>query len=356
MNPNDFDDDFLSDRWTGRPSAWSRPSRRSARSRRGRGGDGFGPDPLRTRLGVAVFTFVLLVPVAISLRDDQSVIGSTGAPGAVALFEPAGALPALPLPDPTTAPEEPTAFAAVPSALPATPVPAPPVPAPPAPAAETLPVAAEVQTPAERVCAQRFTVRPGDYWIGLADGAQVALRDLLAANGATVSSPLYPGDEICLPAGARTPPSTTTTTAAPPTTRPPAPATTSPPAPTPRATPAPATTAAPRPPTTSAPAPTSPSRNYSRDEVIQIIRDVWPDELEEQAIRIVQRESNFRPTAKNFCCYGLFQIYYQVHRGWLSGIGVTSGDQLFDPVVNARAAYTLYQRSGGWGPWSQTAG
>ena len=39
-------------------------------------------------------------------------------------------------------------------------------------------------------------------------------------------------------------------------------------------------------------------------------------------------------------------------KGWLAGIGVTSGDQLFDPRVNATAAYTLYQRAGGWGPWS----
>jgi hypothetical protein len=78
---------------------------------------------------------------------------------------------------------------------------------------------------------------------------------------------------------------------------------------------------------------------------------VWPDELEERALQIVDRESNFVPTAKNYCCYGLFQIYYEVHRSWLADIGITSATQLFDPATNARAAYVLYQRAGGFGPW-----
>ena len=50
----------------------------------------------------------------------------------------------------------------------------------------------------------------------------------------------------------------------------------------------------------------------------QIIRDVWPDDLEEEAIRIATRESNLIPTVKNYCCYGLFQIYYNAHRTWLA--------------------------------------
>ena len=61
------------------------------------------------------------------------------------------------------------------------------------------------------------------------------------------------------------------------------------------------------------------------------------------------------PTAKNFCCYGLFQIYWNVHKSWLADIGITSDQQLYDPATNARAAYALYQRAGGWGPWAQTA-
>jgi LysM repeat protein len=297
---------------------------------------------MKARLGVAFFGFVLLVPVAFSLRDDRATVAPSDAPGGVAIIVPAGGVT---LPPPVTA-----ASTAAPSAtaasLPVTsPSTAPPVTAAPA---------AQAAVAAERLCAQRFTVRPGDYWIGLAEGAQVTLRQLLDVNGATTNTPLYPGRDICLPEGARTPPATTTTvatTAAPPTTaRPASPPTTARPA-------SPPTTARPSAPaTTAAPPATPPARSYSRDELIQIVRDVWPDELEEQAIRIAQRESNFRPTAKNFCCYGLFQVYYQVHRGWLAGIGVTSGEQLLDPVVNARAAYTLYQRAGGWGPWRQTGG
>ncbi len=86
-------------------------------------------------------------------------------------------------------------------------------------------------------------------------------------------------------------------------------------------------------------------------EVEAIIRSVWPDELEDRAIEIARRESNLVPTAKNSCCYGLFQVYWSVHRSWLSGLGITSADQLYDPATNARAALTLYQRAGGWGPW-----
>ena len=86
----------------------------------------------------------------------------------------------------------------------------------------------------------------------------------------------------------------------------------------------------------------------------QIIRDVWPDELEDEAIRIATRESNLIPTVKNYCCYGLFQIYYNAHRTWLASIGITSAAQLFDPRVNATAALALYNNSG-WAPWATSA-
>jgi hypothetical protein len=185
----------------------------------------------------------------------------------------------------------------------------------------------------ERICAIDYGVLAGDYWIRLADAADVPLAELLEANGATSSTPIYPGTSICLPAGATTP----------------APPTITPAAITPAATPvnttAPATTAG-------TPAGATPSStNSTPDEVKQIIRDVWPDELEERAIEIAYRESRFVPTAKNFCCYGLFQMYWTVHQSWLNDIGITDDQQLYDPATNARAAYELYQRAGGWGPW-----
>ena len=88
------------------------------------------------------------------------------------------------------------------------------------------------------------------------------------------------------------------------------------------------------------------------DRAQAVIREVWPDDLEEQALRVAQRESNFVVTARNYCCYGLFQIYWSVHRGWLDELGITSSEQLYDARLNATAALHLYMRSGGWGPWT----
>ena len=90
-------------------------------------------------------------------------------------------------------------------------------------------------------------------------------------------------------------------------------------------------------------------------EIEQIIRDVWPDDLEEQALSIAWRESGYNPRAQNYCCSGLFQIYYDVHASWLAELGINSAEDLYDPHTNATAAYALYQRSGGWSPWRMTA-
>ena len=91
---------------------------------------------------------------------------------------------------------------------------------------------------------------------------------------------------------------------------------------------------------------------YSREQVEQIIRNVWPDDLEDEALRIATRESNLDPTVRNSCCYGLFQIYFTVNRSSLVSWGVTAPAALYDPQVNAFAAYAMYLRAGGWGPWA----
>ena len=129
------------------------------------------------------------------------------------------------------------------------------------------------------------------------------------------------------------------------------------PAPTtaaPKPKPAP-TTAAPKPaptPPAAAPAPPPPpAKAYSAAEVEAIIREVWPDELEEQALAIAKRESKLIPTSRNYCCYGVFAIYYEAGKKFLNSIGVTSADQLFDPWVNVRAAFALYGIAG-WKPWA----
>jgi hypothetical protein len=150
------------------------------------------------------------------------------------------------------------------------------------------------------------------------------MGELLATNSASTDSMLYPDDEICLPPGATvvipttvpTRPSSGTTQQAPPTTT--------------------TTIVLPPEPTTS--------------EAEAIIRDVWPDDLEDRALQIAHRESRYHANASNWCCVGLFQIHWNAHKGWLSEIGVTSKSQLFDARTNAQAAYALFQRNG-WTPW-----
>jgi soluble lytic murein transglycosylase-like protein len=95
-----------------------------------------------------------------------------------------------------------------------------------------------------------------------------------------------------------------------------------------------------------------PKNDFTKAEVIQFIRDAWPDQLEERALAIAQRESRFNPSALSGskCCYGLFQIYYRWHTSWLPNVGITNPSQMFDPRLTAAAAYRLYQRNG-WSPW-----
>ncbi len=188
-------------------------------------------------------------------------------------------------------------------------------------------------------CGSEYELAAGDYWIRIADAAGVSLGELLAVNDSTVDTVLVPGRSICLPVGAATPaPPITVATTSPATTSP-----TSTVAPS-RAT---ATTVAPAPTTTVLARPAA----VSASQAEAIIRDAWPDDLEERALAIAWRESNYQSNVNNWCCYGLFQIHWEAHRSWLATIGVTSAAQLYDPLVNAGAAYTLYQRAGGFGPW-----
>jgi LysM repeat protein len=211
--------------------------------------------------------------------------------------------------------------------------------------ASTEPTATTPPATTSPPCGDRYELAAGDYWIRIADAAGVPLAQLLDVNDATVDTVLVPGRSICLPVGASTP-----APPAPPTTTPRATTTTTAPSRTPTTTSPPRTPTAP--PTTS-PATTVPSRPAAvpESQAVQIIRDVWPDELEERAIEIAWRESNHRSNVNNWCCYGLFQIHWQAHRSWLGSVGITSISGLYDPVLNTRAAYALYQRAGGFGPW-----
>lgn len=91
--------------------------------------------------------------------------------------------------------------------------------------------------------------------------------------------------------------------------------------------------------------------NLPRDASVEdVIRFVWPDALEDRAVQIAYRESRLVPSARNACCFGLFQINWSAHRGWLAEIGVENTAQLLDAGTNARAALALFERDG-WQPW-----
>jgi len=321
-----------------------------------------GVDPLLAKFGGVAVVLTLLIPLAIGLRsggDEQLIEAAAEVSAETGVEESAPADPAVPTSvavATTVDSQASTNSATAPDA--ATPSSEAEVVATTVPptvtrsvsgldgdsessgsSTENIAAPAEAEAPAvraESVCPIKYEVVVGDFWIRIADGAGVSTNNLLALNGANSGTALYPGSSICLPAGSKIP-------SPPPA---PSPATTSP------ATTAAPTTAAPTtsPPTTAAPAPPPPPT--APDDIEAIIRYVWPDELEEKALQVAWRESRYVPTAKNFCCYGLFQMYWEVHSDWLGDMGITSANQLFDPATNARAAYALYQRAGGWGPWA----
>jgi hypothetical protein len=284
------DDDFLAARWTGRGHG----PRRSSLS-------------WRARIGVAVLAFVVLIPVSLALRGDTDLTSAPSTRGATVMMRPLVAATSTS----TAAPP--------PSAAPSTTV----APTTVAPTTTTQP------------CPQRFEVRRGDSWYGLAEATGVSVRRLLTLNAATLDSMLFPGRSLCFPSEARRPPAPTTTTKAPPTmTR----------APSRNVT----TTPTGPPPTTVAIPPRA-----STDEVLRLIRQEWPVELHDEAIRIAQRESRLLSDVRNSCCWGLFQIHFRVHQTWLATQGVTQAVHLLDAHTNVKVARALYLRSGGWGPWGR---
>ena len=151
-------------------------------------------------------------------------------------------------------------------------------------------------------CAAKYTVKSGDSWWRIAEKNNTNLSKVLTLNKAKKTTKLFVGSTVCVPAPAQV---------------------------------------------------ATPAQKFTRAEVIQIIRDAWPDELEERALAIAQRESKLQPqvVSRSGCCYGLFQIYYRWHKDWLPNVGVNSAQDLLNPRLNAIAAFRMYQRNNGWGPW-----
>ncbi|MET0909906.1 MAG: LysM peptidoglycan-binding domain-containing protein, partial [Ilumatobacteraceae bacterium] len=290
-------------------------------------------DPLVLRVSLLALGVILLIPVALILRsgDGGRSVETAGLPGAAAIVEagapstndPAGlsndgvattrfvaSLSAAAIETTSTLPgpvdvDVAAAGPTVPSTAPITEPPAAASTAVPTTAGTTAAPRTTVPAPS---CDRTYDVAAGDYWLSIAHAHDVTLGALLAQNSATADSALFPGQSICLPANATTP--TTARAPAPPTTKQ-APAPTAPPTTT-------------KPTTTTAAAVAPPANHYSRDEVVAIIRIVWPDELEDKAIAIATRESNLVPTVRNSCCFGLFQIYWNVHKSWLRQMGIAS--------------------------------
>ena len=261
--------------------------------------------PLARRLGLVAVAVALCIPVARALGDNSPSPVPSGA-GAVAVLEPGRE------PEPTTT------VATLPVVVEVTEPDATLEPAPQVVEAKVV-VQPEAKTPQ---CGAKFSVQLGDSWSLLADYAGVGTRELLQVNKANARTVIVPGDELCVPSGARM--------------RRPAPVATTQPA---------RRVSSPKPVVVVA------AKRFTVAQSTQIIRDVFPDALEKRALEIVQRESHTNAAAYNFCCYGLFQIHFQAHKSWLATIGVTSPSQLLDAGANARAALTLYKRSNSWAAW-----
>jgi hypothetical protein len=149
--------------------------------------------------------------------------------------------------------------------------------------------------PASAACTKNYTVKQGDSWWRIAEKNDTTLKRILKLNSAKQSTRILAGDLVCVPVVK--------------------------------------------------PIATPPPNTFTRAEVVQFIRDAWPDELEERALAIAQRESKLQPSALSGskCCYGLFQIYYRWHTAWLPQVGVTSSAQMFDPRTWLSAKLLLEQ-------------
>ena len=175
-------------------------------------------------------------------------------------------------------------------------------------------------------CSSFHVAKANDSWTRIAARFDISLRKVLSLNRSRTSTKIMIGDQICIsdvPATTTTSTTTSTTTIA-----------------------------------TSSVSPSTivvPKTTTKRNEVIAIIREIWPDEYEENALFVAQRESNLIPTViggTNNCCIGLFQMYFSVHKAWLNDLGITESSQLLDARLNTLAAFTLFKRNGkSWKPW-----
>jgi hypothetical protein len=360
---DDFGPEDDRDFW--RSDAWLEPARPPHRR-------GARVDHRLTRVGAVVALVVVLVPVALAVADRSG--GESGDSATVATREAVESVNDGP---PNTGVPITAAATLDPSVLEAEAADGDDGDAASAPGEKGRPNAVgdevdevdDADEVAQAECAGTYTVVVGDTWWRFGDTSGAGYQDWLEANDAQEDTQLNEGDELCIPAGASAPvpPAPDTTVTPEPTAAPvavvqePAAAAVTEPAsaPAPPVTEAPTTTSPPPPPLSPqepapAPAPSAPASPTTPGGVEALIREVWPDDLEERALTIARRESGLRPDAYNgWCCYGVFQIYFNANRSFLGRYGVTSANQLIDARTNVTIAYEMYKASG-WSPWSQT--
>ena len=247
----------------------------------------FGIDQRLLRIGAIAAVAVLAVPVALALRDDGPSDDLRAVPTPVSTTTPVAVLG----PPPASAVPVTAGLAVAPTV---------------APVSEddsddqsssdsddeVATAVAEEEVPE---CAGTYTVVAGDYWIRFVDSSGATLDEWLAANDAAPDTELHVGDELCIPAGAQAPTAAVAETAPP---EPVTPATEAAPAPTapPETSPPPPPPPAPPPPVDTAP----PGRVATTDEVQALIREIWPDDIEERALQIAYNEAKWRPDLHNW--------------------------------------------------------
>ena len=161
-------------------------------------------------------------------------------------------------------------------------------------------------------CTKPYVAVDNDSWSRIAGKTGVTLKDLLKANKATTKSMILVGDTVCLPKSSTWKEPDTEQTGLH--------------LPAPRVT-------------------------YTRAQSAAAIKEAFPARLQAKAIALAIRESKLNAASYTSCCVGLFQINWWAHKPWLKDLGITKASQLLDPKANARAAFAMYKRSGGWSPW-----
>jgi hypothetical protein len=99
----------------------------------------------------------------------------------------------------------------------------------------------------------------------------------------------------------------------------------------------------------------------SDTELISILRQVgFRGNGLQMAWAVVQKESTSRPYAHNDNpntgdnSYGLFQInmFKGLEASRQKAYGITSNEELFDPILNAEIAYKISRGGASWGAWT----